>query len=40
MAEGDPDGGTPPGTAFTDIPNGWACPTCGARKSDFIPYTD
>ncbi|AFT99225.1 rubredoxin [Nocardia brasiliensis] len=39
-AEGDPDGGIPPGTAFADIPDGWVCPTCGARKSDFIPYTD
>lgn len=39
-AEGDPDGGIPPGTAFADIPDGWVCPICGARKSDFIPYTD
>jgi rubredoxin len=37
-AEGDPDGGIPPGTAFEDIPADWVCPACGARKEDFIPY--
>jgi rubredoxin len=37
-AEGDPDGGIPPGTAFADIPADWFCPVCGARKSDFNPY--
>jgi rubredoxin len=36
-AEGDPDGGIPPGTAFEDIPNTWVCPVCGARKRDFSP---
>ena len=35
--EGDPDGGIPPGTAFTDIPDDWFCPVCGARKRDFEP---
>lgn len=35
--EGDPDGGIPAGTAFEDIPEGWCCPVCGARKSDFVP---
>jgi rubredoxin len=34
-AEGDPDGGIPPGTAFDDIPSDWYCPVCGARKVDF-----
>jgi rubredoxin len=34
-AEGDPDGGIPPGTPFLDIPPDWYCPVCGARKSDF-----
>jgi rubredoxin len=38
--EGDPDGGIPPGTAFTDIPDDWYCPVCGARKADFVPYED
>ena len=39
-ADGDPDGGIPPGTAFDDIPDTWFCPVCGARKRDFIPYED
>lgn len=37
-AEGDPDGGIPPGTEFKDIPEDWFCPVCGARVSDFEPY--
>ena len=37
-AEGDPDGGIPPGTEFKDIPEDWFCPVCGARTSDFEPY--
>ena len=37
-AEGDPDGGVPPGTAFADIPDDWFCPVCGARKTDFEPH--
>ena len=37
-AEGDPDGGIPPGTQFEDIPDTWFCPVCGARKRDFSPY--
>src|SRR5262249_32664342 len=39
-AEGDPDGGVPPGTAFEEIPDDWFCPVCGARKTDFEPYED
>ena len=39
-AEGDPDGGIPPGTAFEDIPETWFCPVCGARKQDFTPYEE
>jgi rubredoxin len=39
-AEGDPDGGIPPGTEFADIPDTWFCPVCGARKRDFTPYED
>lgn len=34
-AEGDPDGGVAPGTAFEDIPEDWVCPVCGATKSAF-----
>jgi rubredoxin-NAD+ reductase len=38
-ADGDPDGGLPPGTRYADIPDGWACPLCGVTKADFRPYT-
>ena len=38
-AEGDPDGGLPPGTRLADIPDDWACPLCGVTKADFEPYT-
>ncbi|MFJ9565083.1 rubredoxin [Streptomyces fuscichromogenes] len=34
-AEGDPEGGVPPGTAFEDIPASWFCPVCGANKQCF-----
>lgn len=34
-AEGDPDGGIPPGTPFEDLPNDWVCPECGAAKEMF-----
>jgi rubredoxin len=37
-AEGDLDGGIPPGTRFEDIPDSWVCPVCGARKTAFEPY--
>ena len=33
--EGDPDSGIDPGTPFSDIPDDWMCPICGACKSDF-----
>jgi rubredoxin len=36
-AEGDPDGGIAPGTAFEDIPDDWTCPVCGTTKEDFVP---
>ena len=36
-AEGDPDNGVPPGTAFEDIPDDWVCPVCGAAKDEFSP---
>lgn len=39
-ADGDPDGGIPPGTRFEDIPETWFCPVCGARKRDFSPYDE
>lgn len=34
---GDPDSGIPAGTPFEEIPDDWACPICGATKSDFQP---
>lgn len=34
-AEGDPDNGVSPGTAFEDVPDDWVCPECGADKSMF-----
>ncbi len=37
-AEGDVDGGIPPGTQFEDIPETWFCPVCGVSKRDFLPY--
>jgi rubredoxin len=36
-AQGDPDGGIKPGTAFEDIPDGWVCPLCGVGKDSFSP---
>lgn len=34
-AKGDPDSAVAPGTPFSDLPEGWVCPMCGAAKSDF-----
>jgi len=34
-AEGWPEDGIAPGTRWEDIPGGWCCPECGARKEDF-----
>ncbi len=34
-AEGDPDNGIAPGTPFTEIPDDWVCPVCGAEKDMF-----
>ena len=34
-AEGDPEGGVPPGTAFEDLPEGWVCPACGVGVDHF-----
>jgi len=32
---GDPEGGVTPGTPFEKLPDDWACPVCGADKSQF-----
>jgi rubredoxin len=34
-AEGDPDNGVKPGTAWEDVPEDWVCPMCGASKDMF-----
>jgi rubredoxin len=34
-AEGDADNGIAAGTKFADLPDDWACPTCGAGKDAF-----
>ena len=39
-AEGDPDSGIAPGTAFEDLPDDWCCPVCGVGKDDFVPCED
>ncbi|MGK7881133.1 MAG: rubrerythrin family protein [Crocosphaera sp.] len=37
---GDPDSGIAPGTPFSEIPEDWTCPICGAVKKLFIPYEE
>ena len=39
-AEGDPDSGIAPGTAFEDLPDDWVCPLCGVGKDDFEPVEE
>jgi rubredoxin len=34
-AEGLPEEGIPPGTAWDDVPDDWVCPDCGVGKDDF-----
>jgi rubredoxin len=34
-AKGDVDSGFPPGTLWSDTPDNWVCPICGAPKSFF-----
>lgn len=34
-AEGAPEHGIAPGTAWADVPANWTCPECGAQKADF-----
>ena len=34
-ADGDPDNGVLPGTAFENLPEDWVCPLCGAGKDEF-----
>ncbi len=34
-AEGLPEEGIAPGTAWDDVPEDWVCPDCGVGKEDF-----
>jgi len=38
--EGDPEGGIKPGTSFSDLPEDWTCPICGAAKESFEPLKE
>jgi rubredoxin len=33
--EGDPESGIKPGTMFSELPDDYLCPICGAGKEDF-----
>ena len=35
-ADGIPDEGIPPGTAWGDVPDDWICPDCAMGKDEFI----
>ncbi|MDD1719636.1 MAG: rubredoxin [Methanoregulaceae archaeon] len=39
-SHGETSTGTPPGTAFEDLPEDWTCPVCGAEKDMFVPEED
>ncbi len=34
-AAGWPDEGIAPGTRWSEVPEDWCCPDCGASKGDF-----
>lgn len=35
QTKGDPKNGVPAGTKFSDLPDTWRCPICGAKKTRF-----
>lgn len=35
-AEGDPESGITPGTPFSELPESYLCPVCGAGKEEFL----
>ncbi len=35
--KGDPEAGVKAGTPFSELPNNWTCPICGASKDQFEP---
>lgn len=39
-AAGDPENGVAPGTLWNNLPDGWACPLCGAPKDLFELQSD
>jgi rubredoxin len=39
-ALGDEHEGFPPGTLFSQIPDDWCCPDCGASKEDYVLYEE
>ncbi|MDX9725170.1 MAG: rubredoxin [Bacteroidales bacterium] len=36
--EGDPSSGIDPGIEFSELPNNYICPVCGAGKDEFFVY--
>ncbi|MCW6037104.1 rubredoxin [Spirulina subsalsa FACHB-351] len=34
-SKGDSNAGVPPGTEFVDLPAGWRCPVCSAKRTQF-----
>lgn len=38
--QGDIYSGIDPGTEFTDLPDDYICPVCGAPKDQFVKYED
>jgi rubredoxin len=38
--EGDGTQGILPGVPFTELPDGWVCPVCGAPVEDFDKLPD
>jgi GntR family transcriptional regulator/MocR family aminotransferase len=39
-ARGLPQHGIPPGTGFSELPDGWQCPDCGTDKGNFRPHVE
>jgi rubredoxin len=35
-ADGEPEHGIAPGTAFSDLPDSYECPVCSAGKDEFF----
>ncbi|MFZ0283299.1 MAG: rubredoxin [Bacteroidales bacterium] len=36
--EGEPSLGIPPGTPFSELPDDFLCPICGAPKEEYHPF--